>query len=799
MANEISKTPEPQQVQTIPLAKIHSLPGITVPKQPDRMYGGLVSSIQSQGVTTPVILRLREDGEYQLISGYRRHRASELAKKQDIPALVYEMPLADAVRYREKQKFQPDTPVPGKLLSAPELDDKAKGAVPADVGAAAGKGKPGQEKDAAPAGADTSGGKDKTDKEKNTAPTGADTTDGKGKVDKEKDATPAGTDATGGKGKADKEKDAAPTGADTSGGKGKAAQEKDATPAGVDATGGKGKADKEKDAAPAGTDTTGGKGKADKEKDTAPTGADTSGGKGKAAQEKDATPAGADATGSKTKADKEKDAAPSGADASGGKGKAAQEKDAAPAGTDTAESKGKTGENSAPKPDSKIVNFPSNQAPAAAPAAKGPIGTAITQIFADRLEPPDEKALNTLPIPEKEGESYFITLHPAYLEKSKFNNFSVDQESENFQELKKAIELAGIKDPVLARPKEGGGLEILSGQRRHMIGQMLNYPIPTIIQKIDDDDAKIIVADSNLHRDKISTYDLSRALRMKMDGMKRKAGRLKKGASKEKRLETDELLAQEMGMKVSKLNRLVRLSEATKEVCDAVDEGRIELSVANALSFLKPEQQNTVLELTDVGYKLTTARIERMKKQDKLTENLMRDILDDKDLAPKTPPKAPAAPATPANPPTPPAGTSPSPSSTPPENPQEKPQEAPATPAVPSASQPPAAGTVPGGTTPPGPAGGETPLPPAPGAPAPPEQPAGSEQGEDVFKGKQERPENTKVILSGDRLRKYYPDVTMTPREIEEDIYDALEERRQRQEKMKAKEEIFKRPKGQER
>ena len=775
MANEISKTPEPQQIQTIPLAKIHSLPGITVPKQPDRMYGGLVSSIQSQGVTTPVILRLREDGEYQLISGYRRHRASELAKKQDIPALVYEMPLADAVRYREKQKFQPDTPVPGKLLSAPELDNKAKSAVPADVGTAAGKGKTGQEKNTGPAGADTSGGKGKADKEKDAAPAGTDASGGKGKAD----AAPAGADTSGGKGKADKEKDTAPTGADTSGGKGKADKEKDTAPAGADTSGGKGKADKEKDAAPAGTDTTGGKGKADKEKDTAPTGAD--------------------ATGSKTKADKEKDIAPTDADTSGGKGKADQEKDAAPAGTDTADGKA--------KPDSKIVNFPSNQAPAAAPAAKGPIGTAITKIFADRLEPPDEKALNTLPIPEKEGESYFITLHPAYLEKSKFNNFSVDQESENFQELKKAIELAGIKDPVLARPKEGGGLEILSGQRRHMIGQMLNYPIPTIIQKIDDDDAKIIVADSNLHRDKISTYDLSRALRMKMDGMKRKAGRLKKGASKEKRLETDELLAQEMGMKVSKLNRLVRLSEATKEVCDAVDEGRIELSVANALSFLKPEQQNTVLELMDVGYKLTTARIERMKKQDKLTENLMRDILDDKDLAPKTPPKAPAAPATPDNPPAPPAGTSIPPSSTPPEKPQEKPQEAPTAPAVSSASQPPVAGAAPGGATPPGPAGGETPaqpaedvpLPPAPGESTPPEQPAGGEQGEDVFKGKQERPENTKVILSGDRLRKYYPDVTMTPREIEEDIYDALEERRQRQEKMKAKEEIFKRPKGQER
>ena len=63
---------------------------------------------------------------------------------------------------------------------------------------------------------------------------------------------------------------------------------------------------------------------------------------------------------------------------------------------------------------------------------------------------------------------------------------------------------------------------------------------------------------------------------------------------------------------------------------------------------------------------------------------------------------------------------------------------------------------------------------------------------QDESKGEQERPEYTKIILTGDRLRKYFPDVSMTPREIEESIYDALEERRQRQEKLKQKENIFK-------
>ena len=60
------------------------------------------------------------------------------------------------------------------------------------------------------------------------------------------------------------------------------------------------------------------------------------------------------------------------------------------------------------------------------------------------------------------------------------------------------------------------------------------------------------------------------------------------------------------------------------------------------------------------------------------------------------------------------------------------------------------------------------------------------------FRGAQERAESTKVILAGDRLRKYFPDVSMTPREIEESIYDALEERRQRQEKAKQKPNLMK-------
>lgn len=88
MANEPKNDPSKAHVQTIPLAKIHDLPGVKILRRPDKDYGGMVASIQAKGVMEPVILRQREDGEYQILDGLRRRRSCEFAKKTKIPALV---------------------------------------------------------------------------------------------------------------------------------------------------------------------------------------------------------------------------------------------------------------------------------------------------------------------------------------------------------------------------------------------------------------------------------------------------------------------------------------------------------------------------------------------------------------------------------------------------------------------------------------------------------------------------------------------------------------------------------------
>ena len=738
MANENSKP----QAQTIPLAKIHDLPGVFISKQPDKAYGGLVTSIQANGVREPVILRLREDGEYQLVTGYRRYRASELAKRQDIPALVYEMTPQEAVNYRRQVQSKPDFPVPGKLVEPSVLDSKPqKPDIKGTENPTAGP----QEMDK-PKEAPTPATPAKDGKAQDTGTKAAGTPTAPAAEDKPKEAPAPAVPAKDSKSQDTGTKAIGTPTAPTAGDKPKEAP----TPADPARDG------KAQDTGIKATGTP-----------TTPTAGD---------KPKEA-PAPVDhAKDSKTQDTGTKAAETPTAPAAGDKPKEAQ----APA--DPAKD-GKaldTGTKAAETPAAPTAGDKPKETPTAVPGhvARGPAGTAISQIFDERLTPPDEKAKHDIPSP-RDDDSFFILLHPAYLQKSKYNTVSVDQQSEDYRELKKSIELNGVKDPVLARIGDEGTLEILSGQRRHMIATELNYPVPTIIQKISDADAKILVADGNLHRPHISAYDLSRSLRMKMEGMKQKSGRRKKGTFKAEELDSDVKLAQEMGMSVSKLNRLIRLSEATKDVCARVDDGSLHLSIASAISFLKSKSQDEVLHLMDIGYKVTNERVERMKKAEKagkLDEMTMRNILDDKDLKPKLPPTPPVS--APQQPTQVSGQTSTLQGGTIPPSPDVKPAPDTATPAVPETTTPAAA----------------PPVQPGPTASPAPATETGQEEKE-PFKGGQERPEITKVILTGDRLRKYFPDVSMTPREIEESVYDALEERRQRQIKAQQKDAIFQRGK----
>lgn len=629
-----NEKPIPQQ---IPIEKIHDLPGVTDFKLPEKSYGTLVSSILVNGLREPVILRPLENGEYQLVHGYRRRKAAELAKLKTLDALVYDMTEKEAKDYRLAVAANPDAPIPGKLITP---DTKAQPKLEKAT-----------EEKAAPA--------EKKDVEKKPA-----------SAEKNAEAAPPSPAKT------TVEKPA----------------EKKAEPA-----------------APAA--------KPDEKKTDEP----QKGGK-KAAEAPD--PAAAD---------KEKKPAPAKAPAK------KAEKEEKPVGT----------------------------------VAEGPTGTAITKLLGEKLSPPTEKDKKALPIPG-EGEAFSAILHPAYLKKADINTFSVDRDSDDFKELYQSIKRFGIKDPVLARFNKDGELEILSGQRRHLIATELNYPVPTIIQQLDDDDARILVADGNLHREHISTYDLSRALRMKADSMKRKAGRKIRGAKSGP--ETDEIIAKEMGMSTMKLNRLMKLSEATRSICDLVDEGRLPTSVAYNIAFLQPKHQDTVADLIGINVKVNnenTGILKKVASTENLTEQKIRDVLEG-----KYPPKVVEKPKPVAPPPL--SSQPMAPASVPKSSDIPVPPVPPVQPKAPDNVVPfPSTGTAPTQAAPSVTTGKEA-MPAA----AVPSKPIPEPQD-------RENSYETKIVLRGDRLRKYFPDVSMTPREIEDSVYDALEMRRQMQEKAKQKAEIF--------
>lgn len=651
--------------QQIPIEKIHDLPDIPIVKLADKSYGGLVTSMLLDGVKEPVILRQREDGEYQLVTGYRRRKAAELAKLKELPALVYDMTEKEAQEYHKIANASPDAPIPGKLIEK----------------------------------ADKTPAPEKTPSKTKAAP------------EKKEAAAPKKETEKPAESKADVAVSAA-----------KPEEKKAESKAEVK------KAEMPK-VAPASTKTT-------------------------EIPKKDAEKA------PKAKVENQKEE------------KAAETLPAVPVVAD------KEKNHASPKEPAKKAE--KEETPVGT-ATVGPTGTAITKLLGEKLTPPTEKDKKSLPVPG-EGEAFSAILHPAYLKKADINTFSVDRDSDDFKELFQSIKRFGVKDPVLARFNKDGELEILSGQRRHLIASELNYPVPTIIQQLDDDDARILVADGNLHREHISTYDLSRALRMKADSMRRKAGRKLRGEKGGP--ETDELIAKEMGMSTMKLNRLMKLSEATKPICDLVDEGSLAVSIAYNIAFLQPKVQDTVADLIGINVKVNnenTGILKKVAASESLTEQKIRDVLEGRyppKVVEKPKPVTPPAPTTPAMAPT---GIPKSPDVPVPLSASVPPKAPDNVVSFPSSNAVPTQAAVSG-----------VPAPSSPSAPvASPAVPSASPAKLASEPQDRESSYETKIILRGDRLRKYFPDVSMTPREIEDSVYDALEERRQRLEKQKQKEEIF--------
>lgn len=240
----------------------------------------------------------------------------------------------------------------------------------------------------------------------------------------------------------------------------------------------------------------------------------------------------------------------------------------------------------------------SKDAAAATRTADGPKGSAVTKVFEDRLDAPAEADFFKLPVPN-EGEIYSMAVHPAYLKDFLDHPFTVNRETQDYKDLFESIKNYGIREPVLCRPGRNGGLEIISGHRRHDIGAQLNYPIPVLIERVDEDDAQIQCVDGNLHRKDIPISELARAAQMKMDALKRKAGRRSKAdilAGKAPMKRSDEQVGEDLGMSRASVQRLMRVNQLEEPLKKMVDKKELPLDTAEQISHMKPAEQKTLVD-----------------------------------------------------------------------------------------------------------------------------------------------------------------------------------------------------------
>ena len=192
----------------------------------------------------------------------------------------------------------------------------------------------------------------------------------------------------------------------------------------------------------------------------------------------------------------------------------------------------------------------------------------------------------------------------------------------------------GVLTPLIARPLEEGGYEIISGHRRAHAAMAAGLTeVPVIVRDMTDDEAVVLMVDSNLQRENILPSERAFAYKMKNEAMKRSAGRPSKEnvsqVGTQKR--TDQLMAEEIGESRNQIQRFIRLTNLIPELLDMVDQKQISFNPAVELSYLTPEEQQHVIEamdFTQAAPSLSQAqRLKKLSQEGGCTLEDMQDIL----------------------------------------------------------------------------------------------------------------------------------------------------------------------------
>ena len=195
----------------------------------------------------------------------------------------------------------------------------------------------------------------------------------------------------------------------------------------------------------------------------------------------------------------------------------------------------------------------------------------------------------------------------------------------------------GVLTPLIARPLEDGGYEIISGHRRAHAAEAAGLTeVPVIVRDMNDDAATVLMVDSNLQREQILPSERAFAYKMKLEAMKRQGERTdlqEDGTSRQVvgKLEASDILGQDTGESGRQVQRFIRLTNLIPELLDMVDQEQISFNPAVELSYLTPEEQQHVIEamdFTQAAPSLSQAqRLKKLSQEGGCTLEAMQDIL----------------------------------------------------------------------------------------------------------------------------------------------------------------------------
>ena len=230
-----------------------------------------------------------------------------------------------------------------------------------------------------------------------------------------------------------------------------------------------------------------------------------------------------------------------------------------------------------------------------------------------------------------------VTLNPADISDFPHHPFKVRQD-EAMTEMVDSVKQYGVLVPALVRPKADGGYEMVAGHRRKCAATLAGITeMPCIVRNLSDDEATIIMVDSNLQRETILPSEKAFAYKMKLEAMKRQGQRSDLTSAplepKLKGSRSNEELAASSPDSRSQIQRFIRLTELIPSVLDMVDSGKIAFRPAVELSYLSKEQQQSLydtMECEDCTPSLAQAiKMKEFSRDGKLTEEVILSIMQE--------------------------------------------------------------------------------------------------------------------------------------------------------------------------